>query len=282
MTRTRTLGRRRASIRAGDGAAAYRLLDDLYHAASKGVDTTIDGLTVPTATLVAPGADHHPLLQWLWTVHLSDGTRALTSADRWHDAHHHLRRDNSVGHRMLDGRQVAIIAHLKQADARTGLTVANDTAPGEAWETVVTTCLTVLCRRSLGDATDEAPAAVYVDYRRLIATPQLAVFHTRLGLSVIDITGGIHKPARDLANELTQRTIDDNNGYAARDILTHDGCAAVLASGQRHLLAGIVEAAGLDRMVRPGELTQCVTTAEAVISRSLRSPALSGPGGTGS
>jgi len=124
----------RLHIRAGDGDTAFQLLDELYHAVETRTDTTIDGTTVPLATLVANDAGHDHARRWLWTVHLSDGTRALTTSGRWYEAYQHLRRRNGIGNRMLDGRQVAIIDHLvdgvKGASSRIGCSEVADPVGG--------------------------------------------------------------------------------------------------------------------------------------------------------
>ncbi|GIH51616.1 hypothetical protein SAMN05421833_12930 [Microbispora rosea] len=70
----------RLHIRAGDGAHPFTLLDGLYEALNARTDTTVDGLPVPFSTLTQTADDHQDILQWLWRVHLADGTRALTGA----------------------------------------------------------------------------------------------------------------------------------------------------------------------------------------------------------
>jgi ATP/maltotriose-dependent transcriptional regulator MalT len=96
----------RLHIRTGDGDTAFYLIDTLCQAITDRVDTVIDGIAVPAATLTDTDDQHRDMRQWLWTVHLADGTRALTSTGRWPDAEAHLRRRNDIGHRMFDGRQV--------------------------------------------------------------------------------------------------------------------------------------------------------------------------------
>lgn len=107
----------RLRIRAGDGTDAFEMLNSLYEAVTTSTDTVIDGLHMPISTLTATTNDHQELLRWLWTVHLADGTRALTAAGRWQDALDHLRHRNGIGQRMLDGRQVAIIAHTMAGES---------------------------------------------------------------------------------------------------------------------------------------------------------------------
>jgi len=62
-----------------------------------------------------------------------DGTRALTSTGRWHDAEAHLRHQNGIGHRMLDGRQATVIAAATTGDTTTAQKLVAETVPGEPW-----------------------------------------------------------------------------------------------------------------------------------------------------
>jgi hypothetical protein len=101
----------RLHIRAGNGLAAWALLEGLFQAIDTRTDTTIDGITIPAALLTdTPGA-HVEARKWLWTVLLGTGAHALATAGRWDEASQRLRQYKGVGARMLDGRQVAVIAH---------------------------------------------------------------------------------------------------------------------------------------------------------------------------
>ncbi len=81
------------------------------HAAQTRSSTTIEDRQIATGRLLHPGPDHHDILGWLWTVLLADGLRALCRAGRWADALRHAEQHHGIGERLLDGRQIAIIAY---------------------------------------------------------------------------------------------------------------------------------------------------------------------------
>ncbi|WP_433498551.1 hypothetical protein ACQP1K_27315 [Sphaerimonospora sp. CA-214678] len=263
----------RLQIRAGDGAHAFALLDGLFEALKARTDTTVDGLRVPFSTLTRTMDDHQDVLRWLWTVHLADGTRALTGAGRWNDALAHLHTRKGVGHRMLDGRQVAIIAHVMWGDTATAQALLDSTAGGEPWEAAVTACLAALCRP--GD--DRTAGEMLNCYRRLDYTdPGLVVFRTRLGLSVVDAVGGVDTVnGRAVATTLIIRAVAAGDGYAARDVLDHPGCAAVLEADQKAALIQLLQVSGLDSQQFPEwlmvELSVALSRCGAVIARGLGS-----------
>jgi hypothetical protein len=261
----------RLHIRDGNGDAALQLLDTLYEAVTSRTDTVIDGLPVPAAALTATADNHRELCQWLWTVQLADGARTLTTQGRWQDAHTHLQRHNGIGQRILDGRQVAVIALATAGDADGALALLKDTTPGELWENAVTACLTVLCRRNAGRPVDQDLAEMLGGYQQLDPTPQLRVFGTRLGLSAIDAAGGIkHAAARRIATDLVHRTTASCDGYAARDVLTHNGCASLLTDRQAHDLAQVVDACALGHRAIPAGLLADLSAALDISEAMLR------------
>ncbi|WP_181871594.1 hypothetical protein [Sphaerisporangium album] len=269
----------RLHIRAGDGPSAFALLGTLYQAITFRSDTVIDGIPVPAATLIASEQDHHELRQWLWTVHVADSARALVAAGHWQDAHAHLRRNRGIGQRMLDGRQVAVIAHTLAGEPDTALALLDETAPGEPWENAVTACLTVLCRRTAGQPIEAGICTMLEHYQRPAPTGDLSVFATRLGLSVIDAAGGTEDAiAFAVATKLIEQTLAFRDGYAARDVLAHKRCATVLSVGQTRALAELVEACALGSGTMPPEmrasLSDAVATSEAVITPGLRQRAV--------
>lgn len=184
----------RLHIRSDHGDAALRLLTDLFRAVSSRTDALIDGYPLPASRLTRTAEDHREVRQWLWSLLLADGARALTSAGRWKEAYDHLQRHNGIGRRMLDGRQVVVIAHATAGEIRHARTLVAETACGEPWEQSVTACLDYLCGKAAGEET--FLDALLDSYRRLMPTPSLAVFHTRLGLSIIDAAGGVAHPEK--------------------------------------------------------------------------------------
>ncbi|MEU9889712.1 hypothetical protein [Sphaerisporangium sp. NPDC051011] len=265
----------RLHIRDGDGHSAFELLDTLYQAITFRSDTAIDGILVPAATLTASEQDHHEVRQWLWTVHIADGARALAAADRWQDAHAHLRRNRGTGQRMLDGRQVAVIAHTLAGEPDTALALLDETAPGEPWENAVTACLRVLCRRHTGRSAGADVVTMVGHHQRLTLANDLAVFSTRLGLSVIDAADGTeHAGTFAVTTELIEQTLALRDGYAARDVLAHRGCATVLTARQMRELVDLVEACALASGTMSPEvradLSDAVARSEAVIASASR------------
>lgn len=245
----------RLRIRSGDGEGANLLLNALFEAVKGRSVATVDGHHVSFEHLDGTPDEHRELVRWLWAVVLADGARALTAEGRWADALTHLERHKGIGGRMLDGRQVAVIASITEENTDHALRLLRETAPGEPWEAAVTACLTVLCLRRAGRPVDHDLATMLDRYALLDRTPQLAVFHTRLSLTVIDEAGGIvEAAAHRVAADLIQHTIDGNDGYAARDVLAHRGSVSLLTGRQMSYLSELVEVCGLGRAAALSEL----------------------------
>ncbi|MFK4227818.1 hypothetical protein ACI2LP_32845, partial [Streptomyces sp. NPDC019890] len=210
----------RLHIRDSEGERALRLIDTLYKAVSSRTNTTIEGIQILAARLAASPEAHKEVRRWLRALLLATGARALAVAGRWDEAITHLRHYKGIGRRMLDGRQVAVIAHTAAGATASALALLNDTDPGEPWESAVTACLTLVCRRD----TAEADLGSLLDtYNKLdVSTPGLAVFHIRLGLSFTDALGSVEHPrAHDVAIGLIDRTTASRDGYAAHELLSH-------------------------------------------------------------
>ncbi|MGH3938127.1 MAG: hypothetical protein ACRDTG_05755 [Pseudonocardiaceae bacterium] len=264
----------RLHIRDGNGEHAFTLLDALYTAVASRADTTIDSIAVPAATLTTSLDAHQQLQRWLWAVLLATGARALASAGRWNQACIQLHRHKGIGRRILDGRQVAILAHATAGDTGSALTLLADTLSGEPWENTVTACLTALCRQHTDQPAQRDIATLLDRYRHLDTNPGLAVFHTRLGLSVIDAAGGIaHPAARRIATNLLHHATTTRDGYTARDLLDHDGCASMLTDHQTHDLTETMNACALGHRAIPtplrADLSTTLDTSEAVLTHTL-------------
>ncbi len=263
----------RLHIRNANGGSAFRFLDTLYQAAESHTDVIIDDLPIPMSTLSRSPDEHQELRRWLWSVHLADGTRALTASGRWQEAHAHLRRHKGIGRRMLDGRQVAVIAQLTAGAPEQAMRLLTETEPGEPWEEAVTACLAVLCRRHAAQPVAASMAALMRCWEQLHPTPNLLVFRTRLGLAMIDAAECCETPAaRSIIPDLAQRAVAAEDGYAARDILRH-GCE--LPGWRRCQLAEALEASGLSQGSMPPDLRArlqaTVATAESVLLQNRRS-----------
>jgi hypothetical protein len=173
---------------------------------------------------------------------------------------------------MLDGRQVAVIAHAVSGDTDSALALLADTTPGEPWENAVTACLTIQCHGASGSA-DLTP--LLDQYHGLdTSTPGLAVFRTRLGLSFVDAVGTVDDAAaRRIAVDVIDYATATRDGYAARDLLAHNGCRELLTHNQTRELTELVDACALGRGTLPAtlleDLTQALTSAEEVMMRSM-------------
>lgn len=247
----------RLRIRAGEGESAYQLLTTLFTAVTARTDTTVDGIDVPAATLTATTDDHQQLHRWLWSIILADAPRALITAGRWDDAHTHMQHHHGIGHRLLDGLQIAVIAALTAGDPAGALALVETAAPDEPWEHAVGACLTVLAGRT----TDQTVTAMLHHYQRLTAAPELAVFHTRVGLSVLDATDTAHRDADAHAAVLVRQTLATQDGYAVRDLLAHPHRAALLTADDISHAHSIIHQCHLGAKYLPTHLHDALTTA---------------------
>ncbi|WP_422647557.1 hypothetical protein [Actinoalloteichus caeruleus] len=260
----------RLHIREGHGERAFALIDALFTTVSARVEADVDGIGIPADLTDSPEV-HEEIRRWLWTVLLATGARALATAGRWDEARAQLERYKGIGRRMLDGRQVAIIAHAVDGDTDGALALLADTAPGEPWENAVTACLTIQCRGATNSPDLDTLLTRYQALDR--SSPSLAVFHTRLGLSFLDALGGTDNPhARHLAADLIDHAVRSRDGNVARDILRHSDCHDLLTESQENDLTCLVEVCGLDSGTMPPEaladLTTALAHAEDVIARA--------------
>ncbi|MGW7007304.1 hypothetical protein ACWGCW_32000 [Streptomyces sp. NPDC054933] len=178
----------RLQIRAGRPDDARQRLLAPYEAVGQGTAAQFENAAVP-ADLTATGEDRHEVRAWLWRVLLADGTRTLTTKGRWNEALAHIEAHRGVGKRMLDGRQVAVLAALTTDDTARAAAILADTTPGEPWEQAVTACLTALCHRDAGQLSDAHVNDLVNTYLDWKAEPGMTVFDIRLGLTTLDATG---------------------------------------------------------------------------------------------
>lgn len=264
----------RLHIRAGNGQAAIAVLDTLYHAILTRTDTTIDGIGVPAAALTRTTESHHELSKWLWGVQLADGTRALTTTGRWRDAETRLRQHNGIGRRMLDGRQVAVIARATSGDHSEALHLLNQTERGEPWEDAVIACLTALTQYPSDLPVDQAQRMVS-RYGSLPTDPTLVVFRTRLGLSIIDaIDQASHPATLDITQCVIRDVLHCGDGYAARDLLGHCAFAAAKMSKTVSELKTVLDTSGLDRPLPASVISRleaALAATDPVLTSSRRS-----------
>lgn len=267
----------RLHTRDGNGATAYQLHEALFQAAKTRTETSIDGRTISMGNIVHPGDDHREIVRWLWTILLADGTRALCRAGRWSQALQQAEQHNGVGHRLFDGRQVAIIAHCAAHHHAEAIRLTEASATPTTWEQAVAACLKVICLVWAGQPTISATATMVDAYLALDPVPEHAVFRVRLGLSVADLTHDTHD-TQPVLRMIERSALDAADGYAARDARTHR-TPSPLTEAAAHALNQTVQAASLDTTMPPrllDNLMHSVQRSETALARSLAGPQTSG------
>lgn len=242
----------RLHLRADEGAAAFALMDGLVTAVGTGAATDVRGVALPADLLDSPGT-RREIVEWLRRNLRAIAVRAHAAEGRWADAHEWLALQGATGTRMLEDRQVAVLARAERGDVDGALALLAATEPGERWEAAVTACLTA---RHL-PGTPVPPLDV--------TAPGLAVFHTRLGLSTIDVDDRA-------AAEITARLLPvaTRDGYAAREVLAHERAREHLTARQVAELAALVGECGLDAGAVPpallADLVEALERTEPVLA----------------
>lgn len=256
----------RLHIRAGEGPTAWTLLETLYEAIATRTDTVIDGILIPAARLTEAPATHANARTWLWSVLLGTGAHALATAGRWDEASQRLAQHNGVGERMLDGRQVTVIAHTFAGRHQQAHTLLRTTQPGEAWENAVTASLHL---HVPGHDPAEATTTALTTYHSL-GPIEPTLFRTRLGLTLVDALHANHPERDELITGLIALAAED--GYAAHDLLGHPECVDATNRQQRAELADLLNRCGLGQGTLPAivlaTIEQTLDAAETTIKQS--------------
>lgn len=233
----------RLRIRDGDGPGAYQLLDSLNRAVRSQTEAVIDGRTTSFQNLTKSAADHQQVCQWLWAVLLGEGTRALVAAGQWDRARAHTEQHRGVGQRLLDGRQVEVLARCLGGQPLEALEFLNKTTLADGWEHPVAACLAVLCLTAAGRRPVGPVQKMVKHYLELDAAPELAVFRSRVGLAVLDLSP--HARQAEVLLRLTHEATTSGDGYVARDLLAHPVCRQEMSHDERRSLSAAVASAGL-------------------------------------
>ncbi|AEW95175.1 hypothetical protein SCATT_28040 [Streptantibioticus cattleyicolor NRRL 8057 = DSM 46488] len=262
----------RLQIRAGHADDGRGRLLSLYEAVNTGTTAQFEGIHLP-ADLTADDTDRHEVRAWLWRVILADGTRTLTMAGRWAEALAHILEHRGVGQRMLDGRQVAVLATLSRnpADA---VALVDETTPGEPWENAVTGCLNVMCNRALLHPVGHLLDALVDGYVERQPEQGTTVFDIRLGLTILDLLDqDQNDAAHHMAEELHRRTITATDGYAARECLADPRFTALVTSHQVQATRQLVRACALQSgsfpETRAARLAKALRISDEVIRNSV-------------
>jgi hypothetical protein len=234
----------RLHIRDGDGDAGYQLLESLYDGTrASRPQADIGGRAVNLASLIAPGDPRKAIVQWLWTVLLSDGLRALCRAGHWTAALHQAQRHNGIGQRLLDGRQIAVLAASASGQHDEAEQILQQTTAAESWEHAVAACLRAINLTSDNLASAPGTAAQMTRAYLAIDDPGHAMFAARLGLTVAELSDG-HGSQQAVIDKVKRIAIQAADAYIAREVLTSPA-AAFITRETRTTLRGTVHRAGL-------------------------------------
>ncbi|MFG2564721.1 hypothetical protein ACGFR6_04690 [Streptomyces sp. NPDC048567] len=234
----------RLQTRAGRGELGYSLLRCLNDAARHRSKTNIDGRTVDLATLTGTDEDHRTVCQELYVTLLVDGARALAQIGRWTEAADAMAQHRGIGNRLLDGRQIKIMALMEQDQEQQALNLIDATQPTEPWEKAVALLLHAHCRPPDAPVPKADLDRTFDETLQLLAQPDLstAAFQTRVGLSALEL---------DRAGRHTGPTLDALvnvarlDAYAAREALHHPVAASALNDQATAELTTVIATAGL-------------------------------------
>ncbi|MGQ4436770.1 hypothetical protein, partial [Streptomyces sp. SAS_260] len=264
----------RLQTRAGHGELAYSLLHCLNDAARHRNKTDIDGRTIDLSALTGTDDDHRTVCQELYITLLVDGARALARIGRWTEAADAMAQHRGIGNRLLDGRQIKIMALMEQGLEEQARDLIDTTQPTAPWETAVGQLLRVHClpaeARLPKDDLNRAQRAA----ASLLADPEpsTAVFQTRAGLAALELDAN-GPQSNALLESLTEAAHLD--AYAAREVLDDPSARAILGAERACSLRSVVGTAGLGDGTLPVDhqrsLSESVALGEAELRRLLHS-----------
>ncbi|MEU5628929.1 hypothetical protein [Streptomyces tendae] len=234
----------RLQTRAGHGHLAYSLLHCLNDAARHRNKTDIDGRTVDLSTLTGTDEDHRTVCQELYVTLLVDGARALAQIGRWTEAADAMARHRGIGNRLLDGRQIKIMALMEQGLDQQARDLIDTTQPTEPWEKAVALLLHAHCWPTEAPVPGDDLDRTVEEAVQLLAHPDppTAVFQARTGLSALEVDRAGRHHARILDSLVSVARLD---AYAARETLHHPVAASALDAQATGALTAVIAAAGL-------------------------------------
>lgn len=233
----------RLDIRQGHADKAIALLTTLASSVATGAPAVIDGGRTVHINDHASGSEGHQNIRlWLWMLVLSEGLRGLAAAGSWHDALIHAERHHGIGQRLLDGRQIAIIAHATTGDHDLAARLIAGSELPTPWEHAVAAALATTDVQA-----DSTTIETMVEqYLALDLDSEHAAFSIRLGLSVVDLAGGPHHPhATRAVRRVRSIAASASDAYVARNVIDHP-VFATLGACEQAQLHDRLRAAGLD------------------------------------
>lgn len=262
----------RLLTRDGQGEIAYGLLLCLNDAARHRSKTDIDGRTVDLSPLTGTDEDHRTVCQELWITLLVDGARALARIGRWTEAAEAMAQHRGIGNRLLDGRQIKIMALMEQGLDEQARDLIDTTLPTEPWERGIALILRAHCRPTNMPVAEADLGRIFHEATLLLAHPEpsVAAFQARTGLSALELDPTGRHAAPMLGSLVDVARLD---AYAARDVLHHPVVASALSASARDALSAVIAAAGLGAGVLPAHhreaLAGAVVHAETELGRLL-------------
>ena len=245
----------RQLIREGHADRALAVLESLYDAARCRAKVIADGCLVDFDTLTATTEDHKAVCLSIWTALLADGTHALARAGRWKKAAEQAAAYRGIGTRLLDGRQVTIIASLVEGNPVHALELVAQSQITEPWEHTIQGILRILCGATVGTVTAADTRTMHASALALAQTADVTTTaaRTRIGVVALDAAGEDNTAhAEDLHAAITALAMQD--AYAAQDVLTRQAVAHRLTVRQSDVLHDLVRASGLGAGTIPERL----------------------------
>ncbi|MCX5278082.1 hypothetical protein [Streptomyces virginiae] len=266
----------RLQLRAQHGDVGLGLLLGLFDAVTSSTALRFADVLVP-ADLVRTAAARQKVRAWLWRVLLADGSRALTAAGLWNDALAHVREHQGIGARMLDGRQIAVVASLTNGETATAAELIAGTEPGDPWEAAVTACLHALCRRATVGLDQSEKNELANIVLAIPSQPGTVLFGVRLALAALNAVDTGPAAGR-IVHALHRRITLASDGVAAREAHGDPQFRALATKKELESCRDLVEACGLGSGELPVPLRRglvgAVEISDRVIRRSLREGAM--------
>ena len=271
----------RQLIRDQQSQTAHRLLTQLFLAANKQQQVQLHGRVIPLDMPYATDDERLVIRQHLWAALLADGSRAMIAQQRWTEALELAKKFNGVGNRLLDGRQILIIATALGTTPDEALGLLETTKLTERWEEAVAATLRLFVLHQTGLPKHDASMAVVEQCKALLdrADSSMGSFAARHAAVAADLLADAH-PAQctELAAALTQFAGRWPDAYVAREALACQAARSRMTSTECDALAETTRASGLDAGTIPepvfADLRSHVRRAAFVISQLTKAAAM--------